>query len=118
MEVDQVPIGAPGPCLGGSIDILRKYGDGHRERNLGGLLRGGTENVPAAVLPVQPPCGGCAVCQPVERDVVQHVVLRRRLFGFGAEVPLREAWMNEDPARAWRAIALEIGVPQSPPWAT
>src|SRR4029077_6423419 len=39
VEIDQVPIGVPGPCLRGSIDLLRKYRDGHRERDLGGLLR-------------------------------------------------------------------------------
>ena len=40
VEIDQVAIGAPGPCLRGSIDLLRKHRDGHRKRDLGGLLRG------------------------------------------------------------------------------
>ena len=43
VEVDQVAIGAPGPCLRGSIDLARKYRDGDRERDLGGLLRGRNE---------------------------------------------------------------------------
>src|SRR5262245_41685939 len=40
VEVDQVAMGVPGPCLRGSIDLLRKYRDGHWERDLRGLLRG------------------------------------------------------------------------------
>src|SRR5882672_10344679 len=96
VEVDQVAIGAPGPGLRGSIDVLRKYRDGHRQRDLGGLLRARTDHAaPRAVLPVQPPCRGRAVGQPVERDVVQHVVFRRRLFGIGAVGPLRETRMHE-----------------------
>ena len=39
VEVDQVAIGAPGPCLRGAIALPRKDRDGHRERDLGGLLR-------------------------------------------------------------------------------
>jgi Carbon-nitrogen hydrolase len=39
VEVDQVAMSAPGPCFRGSIDLLRKYRDGHRERNLVGLLK-------------------------------------------------------------------------------
>src|SRR6516225_3775801 len=43
MEVDQVAIGAPCPCLRGSIDIVRKYRDRHRQRDLGSLPRGRTD---------------------------------------------------------------------------
>src|SRR5215831_14740244 len=39
VEVDQVAIGAAGPCLRGPIDLAREDRDGHRERDLGGLLR-------------------------------------------------------------------------------
>src|SRR5688572_23299874 len=39
VKVDQVSVGAPRPCLRGSVDLLRKYRDGHRERYLRGLLR-------------------------------------------------------------------------------
>src|SRR3982751_2896837 len=55
VEVDQVAIGAPGPCLRGPIHILRKDRDRHRERDLGGLLRGRNDDAaPSGVLPVQP----------------------------------------------------------------
>ena len=30
----------------------------------------------------------------------------------------RLMWMPSNPGGAWRAIALETGEPQSPPWAT
>src|SRR5690242_15676535 len=64
VEVDQVAIGASGPCLRGSIDLLGKYRDGDRERDLGGFLRGRNNNASSAVLPVQPPCRSSAVRQP------------------------------------------------------
>src|SRR5258708_5878167 len=82
VEVGQVGIRAPGPCLRGPIDVLRKYRDCHRQRDLGRLLRGrGNDAASCAVLPVQPACRGRGVRQPVQRDVVEHVVLRRRLPG-------------------------------------
>src|SRR5262245_29891563 len=61
VEVDQVLVGAPGPGLRGSIDVLRKYRDGHRERALGGLPGGGTRRVASAVLPIEPPRRGRGV---------------------------------------------------------
>ena len=51
VEVDQVAIGAPGPCLRGAIDLPRKDRDGDRERDLGGLLRGRTGDAASAVSP-------------------------------------------------------------------
>ena len=36
----------------------------------------------------------------------------------GGTVAGKLMWMPSKPAAAWRAIALEIGAPQSPPWAT
>src|SRR5258706_435594 len=95
MKIDQVLIGAAGPRLRGTIDVLWKYSDCHRQRDLGGLLRGRTKDAAArAVLPVQPPGRGSAVRQPVQSDVVQHVVFSRGLLGIAAEPPLREAWMH------------------------
>src|SRR5262249_25807573 len=37
VEVDQVLVGTPGPCLRRSIDVLREDRDGYRQRDLGGL---------------------------------------------------------------------------------
>jgi hypothetical protein len=76
MEVDQVPIGAPRPCFRGSIDLLRKYRDGHGERDIAGLLRGCHKEATRAVLPVKPSGRGGGIRQPVQRDVVQEIVLR------------------------------------------
>jgi hypothetical protein len=45
VEVDQVVIGAPGPCLWGSIDVIGKDCDRHRQRDLVGLLRGRNDKV-------------------------------------------------------------------------
>src|SRR5215216_4184429 len=67
VEVDQVAIGAPGPCLRGSIDLVRKYRDGHREGNVSGFLRGRTRNAASGILPVKPRCRGSGVRQPVQR---------------------------------------------------
>jgi len=36
----------------------------------------------------------------------------------GGTVAGKLRWMPSNPAGAWRAIALEMGAPQSPPWAT
>src|ERR671939_638143 len=68
VEVDQVSEGAPRPCLRGSIDLPRKDRDGHRERDLGGLLLDRVQDA-VVVLPVQPSGRGRAVRQPVQRDV-------------------------------------------------
>ena len=99
VEVDQVTVGAPGPRLRNSIDLVRKHRDGHRERDLGGFLRRRTGNAPSAVLPVQPRRRRSAVRQPVQRDVVKHLVFRRRRVGITAVCPLPEAWMPEQPRR-------------------
>src|SRR3954452_16700688 len=89
VEVGQVAIGAPGPRLRGLIALARKDRDGHRQRDLRGLLgtrKGGTA---PAILPVKPRRGGGAVRQPVQRDVVQHLVAG--LFGVGVvEFSMRE----------------------------
>src|SRR5262245_22212228 len=53
VEVDQVAIGAPGPRFRGSVDLVRKNRDGHRERDLDGLLRSRKDNALSAVLPIQ-----------------------------------------------------------------
>ena len=52
----------------------------------------------AAVLPVDPRGRGRAVRQPVQREVVEHVVLRRRLLGILAVRPVREPGVHEHPA--------------------
>ena len=81
MEVDEVAIGAPGPCLGGAIDVLREYRDGDRERDLAGPLRCRNDDAAScAVLPVQPSCRGGGVCKPVQRDVVRPAVFRRSVW--------------------------------------
>src|SRR5258705_8828468 len=68
MKIDQVFIGAACPRLRGAIDVLWKYSDGHRRRDLGGLFRGRTKDAAArAVLPGQPPRRGFAVRQPVQK---------------------------------------------------
>ena len=36
----------------------------------------------------------------------------------GITVAGKSMWMPSNPAAVWRAIALETGDPQSPPWAT
>src|SRR3954469_1058033 len=40
VEVDEIAIGAPSPCLRDLIDLFRKHRDGHGEGNFRGLLRG------------------------------------------------------------------------------
>src|SRR5206468_8281884 len=89
VEVGKVAIGAPSPGLRGAIDVLGKYCDGYRQRDLAGLLRGGNDDAAScAVLPVQPRRRGCGVRQPVKRDVVEDIVFCRRLLGIGAGGPL------------------------------
>src|SRR5262245_30276080 len=55
VEVDEVAIGTPGPRLRRSIDVLREYCDGHRQRDLGSPLRRRNDDAAScAVLPVKP----------------------------------------------------------------
>src|SRR5260370_10166447 len=68
MKIGQVLIGAASPRLRGAIDVLWKYGNRHRQRDLGGLLRGRTkEAAPRAVLPGHPPAPGSPRRQPRQR---------------------------------------------------
>ena len=53
VEINQVAIGAAGPCLGRSIDVPRKYRYRDRERNLAGLLCSRDNDAPSStVLPI------------------------------------------------------------------
>src|SRR5436853_7592764 len=61
MKVDQYVEGASRPCLRGSIDLVRKDRDGHRDLNLVCLLRSRTDKVQFAALPVDPRRRGRAV---------------------------------------------------------
>src|SRR5689334_25119269 len=56
MKIDQVGIGAAGPCLGRSIALLREHGDRYGKRDPIGLLRGRDRWASAFVLPVNPRC--------------------------------------------------------------
>src|SRR5262249_3241051 len=87
VEVDQVAIGPPGPCLRGSIALPRKAHDGHRERDRGRPLRGRKSWAASASLPVEPAPRGRVVRQPVQRDVVEHLVWG--FFGIAAAVRQR-----------------------------
>src|SRR5215204_45721 len=89
-EVGQVAICAPCPCFRGSIDVVGKYRDRHGERDLGGFLRGRQKNALAASFPVQPRRGGGGVRQPVQRDVVQELVLREQALGLAIVVVIHE----------------------------
>ena len=51
---------------------------------------------------------------PAGADAVAASAWRSR----AARVAGKLRWMPSKPAGAWRAIALEMGEPQSPPWAT
>src|SRR5258705_12082333 len=66
VEVGEVAIGASCPCLRRAIDVLRKYRDGHRQRDLGGPLRArGDDASPCAVLPVEAGRGGPQGCEAI-----------------------------------------------------
>src|SRR6266850_3258396 len=99
VEIDQVAIGAAGPCLRGAIDVLRKYGDGHRQRDLGSLPRGRLRGVASDVLPIQAPRRGRAVGEPVQCEVVKDLVFGRSLRGIVAVSPFREPRMHEQKCR-------------------
>ena len=191
VEVDEIAIGAPGPGLRGSIDLLRKHRDGHRERDLGGLLRGREKNALAGGLPVQPRRGGglfvnqYSVMSSSTSSLSISGARARRCCSLDARASTPQAPLGESvkavadrlrprahhravgpvllverarviecltfllgearrcgpaagerrgdlgrhrrrqidmdaeqTAGAWRAIALETGEPQSPPWAT
>ena len=56
----------------------------------GGLLRGREKNALAAGLPVQAPCRGRGVRQPVQRDVVQELVSGEQALGLAVVVVPRQ----------------------------
>src|SRR4051794_25809457 len=66
VEIDQVAEGATGPRLLGANDLVWEHRDGHRDRDLVGLLRGRTSQVSPTVLPVDPRRRGGGVRQPVQ----------------------------------------------------
>src|SRR2546426_1093698 len=90
MKIDQVLIGAAGPRLRGTIYVLWKYSDGHRQRDLGGLPRCGLRGIASDVLPIQAPRRGRGVGEPVQREVVEDLVFGRGLRGIVAVTPFRE----------------------------
>src|SRR5262245_34625162 len=97
VEVSQLGIGAPRPCLRGSIDVLRKYRDGDRQRDLGGLLRArGNDAASCAVFPVQPRRRRRGDRQPVQRDVVEHVVFGRQLICIRIVQSVVYTWLCDD----------------------
>src|SRR6202022_5075699 len=61
VEVGQVSIGAPGPALRGSIDVVRKDRDADGQGDLGRLDRRCTRRAGSAVLPLQAPRRGGGV---------------------------------------------------------
>src|SRR5262249_47031017 len=99
VEVDELAIGAPGPRFRWSVDVFWKYRDGYRKRDVPRLLSRGNERTLSGVLPVRPRGRGPAVGQPVQREVVEHLVFGRRFVGIGVVGPLREAGMPEHPRR-------------------
>src|SRR5437899_548515 len=61
VEVDQVLVGAAGPGLRRTVDVLGKDRDGHRKRDLGRLPQRRTRGIASPVLPVEPRGRGRAV---------------------------------------------------------
>jgi hypothetical protein len=55
------------------------------------------ERATSAVLPLQSRRRSGAVSEPVQHDVVQHVVFHWRRSRIGAVGPLRETWMHQGP---------------------
>jgi hypothetical protein len=53
VEVNEFVKSAPSPRFWCSIELARKDRDGHRERNLAGLLRAGRKRAAPLVLPVK-----------------------------------------------------------------
>src|SRR5690242_13899668 len=98
VEVYEVAVRAPRPGLGRAIHVFRKYRDGDGNCDLVRLLRGGDDDAAArAVLPIQAASGGCGAGEPVQRDVVEHVVPARRRRRIAAIRPTCETRMHEDP---------------------
>src|ERR1700760_1548435 len=54
VEVDQVAIGAPGPCLRSLIALPWENSNGDRKRDLGSHLRARKNRTASGILPVQP----------------------------------------------------------------
>src|SRR5882762_5603530 len=84
VKVDQVWVGAARPCLRGSVNLVREQRNAHRELDVRRLLRGRRKDASCAVFPIYPRCGGRGVRQPIQSEVVQHLVFGWRLLRIAA----------------------------------
>ena len=97
---------------GGSEEVVvRAHRDGHGHPDRVGPLTGRADQALFAVLPVQPRAGGHGVGQPVQREVVQHLVHGRGLLGVPAVRPPPEPAVHEHPPRAARRSVAPVGAP-------
>src|SRR5258705_806982 len=96
MKIDQVFIGAACPRLRGAIDVLWKYSNGYRQRDLGRLPHGGLRRAGSDVLPIQAARRGGAVGEPVQGEVVEDLVFGRGLCKNRAVTPFPRTPVDEE----------------------
>ncbi|MNZ94576.1 hypothetical protein D3C78_1136890 [compost metagenome] len=95
MIIGQRWIGLPAPALRRLVDFLREDGDADGDIDVPGLL-GVRAEVVVVVFPIETCAGRAAVGQPVESDVVEHLIPGKHAFGLAIAVaPLREFLVDE-----------------------
>src|SRR4029077_221851 len=99
VEVGQTRGRSTSTRLRRKIRLLPGNRNGYWHFVCGGLPCRRDEWTLPAVLPIEAARRRRGVRQPVERDVVQHVVLRERLSWVVAVLPLRKACMHQHPCR-------------------
>ena len=87
VPIDQLRVVPLRPATRSAPNLVREDADSHRNADKAPGRACGRP-----VLPINPRRGGCRVCQPVKRDVVEHLVLCE--YGFWIAVVSRN-WRRE-----------------------
>src|SRR6266404_8050462 len=77
--MNQMRVGALHPAFRRLIRVLAEHADRDWKRNLIGLPDRGQCRAPAVILPIEPARRRAAVGKPVQGNVVEHIVARRRM---------------------------------------
>ncbi|WP_431209903.1 hypothetical protein ACQ86N_27840 [Puia sp. P3] len=91
VEVDEAGVASAGPGLRSAVDVFGEDGDGDGDLYLCGSFGCRAEDASAFVLPVEAGGRGAAPGEPVQREVVEDVVLCRQLLRVVAVGQGREA---------------------------
>src|SRR5260221_14749385 len=82
MKINKLVIAPLGPAPWRTIDFAGKDCYGSREGDVHRIEVAGV----ILILPVEPRRRGPRICEPVERDIVEHLIARERELGLAAAI--------------------------------